>query len=134
MTVAQFNLTEIAEERRRRARVRLACPVRLLREDRADAADSWTEDISCQGFSCVTPVPFSVGEVLDCELSLEHGGWIGIPGALVLQGKAEVMRVRKLAGAVFSLGCRLLTYTSHQRYPNVGHEDHSILTRQVAVR
>ncbi len=104
-------------ERRARARFRLACPVRLSRGGLERFSSHWTEDVSCEGFSCFSEVGFSAGEVLDCELTVSDGRWSDSLGDLVLCCQVEVRRsIRRIGDGGFTLGCRLLDYTAEEHW------------------
>jgi hypothetical protein len=91
-------LTELAGEaldRRRRPRLRLAYSLRLRRPGATAAVETTTEDISCEGFYCISPLPFAPDEKLECELVIpteEPGHPLDL---VVLRCRARVIRVVK---------------------------------------
>lgn len=108
---AVFQRSWAAYERRGRVRFPLTCPVRLSRSGLERFSEHWTEEVSCEGFSCLSEVPFSAGEVLDCELTVGSGERTDSWGDLVLRCKVEVLRSFRRAGeGGFTLACRLLDY------------------------
>lgn len=102
-----------APDRRRRRRLRLAYPLRLYRSGEASRTETKTEDISCEGFFCVTDRRFSPFETLECELLIP----VEEPGEpaerdIVLRCQAEVVRVvQQVDKAAFGIACRLSDYT-----------------------
>jgi hypothetical protein len=92
-----------ATDRRRRPRLRLAYPLRIHLPGESICVETKTEDLSCEGFSCISERSFSLDQVLECELV--------IPGNLVLRGRAQVVRVvTNGQGATFGLACRFEDY------------------------
>jgi len=70
-----------------------------------------TEDLSSEGFYCISERPFSPHEWLECELTISSAQ----PGApldkgLVLRCTAEVVRLLP-AGPRFGLACRFENYS-----------------------
>jgi hypothetical protein len=102
-----------APDRRRRRRLRLAYPLRLYRSGDASRTETKTEDISCEGFFCVTNRHFSPFETLECELLIpvqEEG--LPTEHDIVLRCQAEVVRVvHQVDEAAFGIACRLSDYT-----------------------
>jgi hypothetical protein len=105
-------------DRRRRPRLRLAYSVRLFRPGQTMRVETKTEDVSCEGFFCITDRAFVPHETLECELV--------IPGEqperrveqeMVLHCKAEVVRVVPQLGApqlgniAYGVAIRLGDYT-----------------------
>lgn len=105
-------------ERRRRPRVRLFYPVRLFRLGDGSRIDTRTEDISCEGFFCITRTRLLPNEQLECELVIPAGhNGAGSDEPIVLSCRAEVVRVeRQEESLFFGVGCRLADYTiEHER-------------------
>jgi len=111
-------VTGDAPERRRRPRVRLACPVRMLRIGNGCRIDTKTEDISCEGFFCITESLFSLREKLYCELVIATGSdGRAVGEAIVLRCRAEVVRVvRQPENSAFGVGCRVSDYTIERTF------------------
>ena len=102
-----------APDRRRRRRLRLAYPLRLCRSGEASRTETKTEDISCEGFFCVTDRRFSPFETLECELLIPVQE-AGLPAAhdIILRCQAQVVRVvQRVDDAAFGIACRLSDYT-----------------------
>ncbi len=106
--------TEDAGDRRRRPRLKLAYPVRLRQMGEDEQVETRTEDLSCEGFLCVSEHVFSPHEILECELvipSREEGQPIP-EHDIVLRCRAEVVRVVPEAPAgMFGIACRFADYT-----------------------
>jgi PilZ domain len=102
-----------AQERRRRPRLTLACPVRLFRIGYESRVETKTENISCEGFFCITESFFSPHEKLDCELVLTNEDTRPmVDEAIIIRCRAEVVRVeRHNENSAFGVGCRFADYT-----------------------
>lgn len=107
-------VTEDAGDRRRRPRLKLAYPVRLRQMGEKEQVETRTEDLSCEGFLCVSEHVFSPHEILECELVIpsreadqpvpEHD--------IVLCCRAEVVRVvPEVLGGMFGIACRFADYS-----------------------
>jgi PilZ domain-containing protein len=95
-------------DRRKRKRVPLHWPVRLFRHE-GQAVESTTENLSSEGFYCISNEPFKPGERLQCVMAIP-GGSVGSSEAFVLlQGHVTVTRVERLQGGV-GLGCHIEDY------------------------
>ena len=101
-----------APDRRRRPRLMLAYPVRLSRVGNGSLVETKTENISCEGFFCITESFFSPREKLDCELMLTSKGDQRMDEAIILHCQAEVVRVVKHKdNSAFGLACRVADYS-----------------------
>ena len=97
-----------APERRDRSRFKLVYPVRLYQSGRW-VGESRTEDINCEGFSCILPDEFTPGDMLACEIDLTPARGTG--GSLKLHGHASVIRVTgQEHGAGVEVVWRMLSY------------------------
>lgn len=100
-------------ERRRRPRLKLAYPLRLYRPGEAFRTETVTENISCDGFFCVTRRAFHSGETLPCEVVIpgEKLGETSVED-MVLSCRAYVVRVVPWnGGTTFGVACRVMDYT-----------------------
>jgi len=104
-------------DRRRRPRLRLTYPLRLHRPGEASRIETRTEDISCEGFFCVTDRLFSLREFLECELVILSAELRQpLEPDMVLRCRAEVVRVVPRAGdTAFGVAFRLADYTIGQQ-------------------
>ena len=87
-------------DRRVRWRLKLPYSIVLHRLGEAAGVKTTVQDISSDGFYCISEQPFSPNEKLDCDLL--------IPDSLVLHCQAEVVRV--VADGLkpgYGLACRL---------------------------
>jgi len=101
---------QLAHDRRQRCRLRLAYPIRLNRSGSHVTTEVLTENISSDGFFCLTRHPFTLRETIHCELVIpaEHPN-DALEHDVVLRYKAEVVRVvRESDGSGFGIGCRLI--------------------------
>jgi len=100
-------------ERRRHPRLRLSYLLRLFRPGNSTGIETTTEDLSCDGFYCISDHPVQPHERIECELLIpsEQLGESTEPD-LVLRCRAEVVRVvpDRLAPR-FGVACRLEDYT-----------------------
>jgi hypothetical protein len=100
-------------ERRRHPRLRLSYLLRLFRPGQSAKIETTTEDLSCDGFYCISDHPVQPHERIECELLIpsEQLGESSEPD-LVLRCRAEVVRVvpDRLAPR-FGVACRLEDYT-----------------------
>ncbi|MBZ5634654.1 MAG: PilZ domain-containing protein [Acidobacteriia bacterium] len=106
-------------DRRSRARLTLAYPVRISRPGESRPIETRTEDLTCEGFYCLSSRPFSPHEWLECELVIP-GDSFDCPSDkdLVLSCMAEVVRiVPQAVGEAFGVACRLGHYTLTRRVP-----------------
>lgn len=106
-------VTGVEPDRRRRPRVRLAYPIRLHQPGEGVRVEAKTEDLSCEGFFCISERVFPPHETLECELVIPSDK----PGQLlehdmVLRFRAEVVRVVPQGhGGAFGVACRFVDYT-----------------------
>ena len=82
------------QERRRRARLSLSLPVVLIRPGTVTEIEATTENVSSQGFYCLTDSEFWPDEILNCELSLPGDQVSSVPeDGLRLTCQVRVVRV-----------------------------------------
>jgi hypothetical protein len=97
-------------ERRKYERLPLRLPVRFINE-RASSASCFTENISTEGFYCVSPDAFVPGDLLEVELLLPAHNPGRREKRVRLKCQAQVVRIDSTwLGAGFGLGCRIETY------------------------
>lgn len=97
------------EERRKRKRVALHWPVRLSRPSGAGWVESTTENLTSNGFYCVSRQPFQPGEQLECVIAIPAGGFGYSDTPIRLQCRVRVMRVENQQDG-FGLGCFIEDY------------------------
>jgi hypothetical protein len=105
-------VTGDAPDRRRRPRFRLAYPVRLRQPGEAVGVETQTQDLSCEGFFCLSERSFSSYQTLECELIIA-GRILGHPleDVMVIHCRAEVVRVvPRSRGVAFGVACRFADY------------------------
>jgi PilZ domain len=100
----------VPAERRRSGRVSVHWPISLFpNQIGEDAVQTITENLSSQGFYCLSRKPFTVGEVLLCTLQIPMNDF-GV-GASHLECQVRVVRVEKDASAdQYGIGCRMEDY------------------------
>ena len=103
-------------ERRRRARMALHCPVRLARIGDVRTVESRTENLSSQGFYCVSDEAFAPGDRLECVLALPGAVFGYGESPFRLHCRARVMRVeQRQPESGFGLACRIEHFTLFPR-------------------
>lgn len=104
-------------ERRQRQRLRLAYPLRIHLPGEPVWVETKTEDLSSEGFFCVSERPFSLHQFLDCELVIaaeELDRPVG--NSLVLRCRAQVVRVvRNGHEGPYGLAFHLEDFTIHRQ-------------------
>jgi hypothetical protein len=106
-----------APDRRRRPRFRLAYPIRLHQPGEDVRVEAKTENLSCEGFFCISERVFSPHQTLECELVIPSDtGGQPVEHDLVLRFRAEVVRVvpQGPEGTV-GVACRFAYYTIAQQ-------------------
>jgi len=99
------------QERRKRPRAELHWAVRLFTGNVKAPIETRTENLSADGFYCVSPEPFAAGQVVRCVIKAPWHSQNG-EGPLSLCCQARIVRV-KLAGShgPFGIGCRIEEYS-----------------------
>jgi len=96
-------------ERRKSERLPLRLPVRFMR---VQANSCFTENISSEGFYCISPDPFMPGDRLDVELSLPAHNPGRCEKRVRLNCQVQVVRIDSTwLGPGFGIGCRIETCT-----------------------
>jgi len=105
--------TDGRTNRRRYPRVRLSYLLRLFRPGQSAGIETQTEDLSCEGFYCISEHHILAHERIECEL-LIPGEQAGDPweSDLVLRCREQVVRVvPDPLELTFGVACRLEGYT-----------------------
>jgi hypothetical protein len=105
---------EVPLDRRNRRRLKLPYLIVLQRLGEATKVHTTTENISSEGFYCVSEQPFSPNEEVDCEVVIPDQGSarVELEHSIILHCKAEVVRV--IADGLkpgYGLACRLRDYS-----------------------
>ena len=96
------------QERRKRKRIALHWPVYLYRDKNAHSVESTTENLTSNGFYCISREPFQLGEQLECVIAIPAGE-LGYSEPIHLQCRVKVMRVENQSEN-FGLGCYIEDY------------------------
>jgi hypothetical protein len=97
-------------ERRMGGRVRLRCPLSILKgHPGGRVLSTVTENLSSRGFCCVVDEPLAAGESVACILAFPLRPEAQVSQALRCQ--ARVVWVRVLENGRFGIGCRIDDYT-----------------------
>jgi PilZ domain len=98
-----------SSDRRKHKRVALHWPVRISRKPGTRLINSTMQNLSSEGFYCITAEPFTIGERLQCAIVLPVE--IVASGTTVgLQCHLTVRRVENLQEG-FGLGCQIEDYS-----------------------
>lgn len=97
------------EERRKRKRIALRWPVRLFRDPAAPSIDTTTENLTSNGFYCISKEPFQMGERLECIIAIPSGSFGYNESLIRLQCRVRVARVEEKRDG-FGLGCYIEDY------------------------
>jgi len=97
------------EERRKRKRIALRWPVRLFREPGAPSVETTTENLTSNGFYCISTEPFQMGERLECIIAIPSGSFGYNESPIRLQCRVRVARVEDQREG-FGLGCYIEDY------------------------
>jgi len=100
----------VPKERRRRGRSRVHWPILLFRNQIGeDTVQTITQNLSSQGFYCLSRKPFTVGELLLCKLQIptnDPGG-----GESYLECRVQVVRVEEnVVNGQYGIACKTLDY------------------------
>ena len=109
-----------SEERRKRKRIALHWPVRLFRDPAAPLIESTTENLTSNGFYCVSSEPFTLGERLECIIAIPAGSFGYAESPIRLQCRVRVTRIEDQADG-FGLGCYIEDYDLLTRGPAMAH-------------
>jgi hypothetical protein len=90
---SDFPATPLRTERRSRARAQVHWPVILVRSDEADTVETTTQNLTSDGFYCLSPSPFVPGERLNCCLKVPPHDPAGRNQVLWLECCVRVARV-----------------------------------------
>jgi hypothetical protein len=97
------------DDRRKRKRVAVHWPVRLFEPMANKSVASTTENLSSEGFYCLSRKPFKIGERLRCEIVIPEAT-LGLDSPMVLECQVTVRRVEHLE-SWFGLGCHIEDYS-----------------------
>jgi hypothetical protein len=97
------------EERRKRKRIALHWPVRLFRDPSAPSVESTTENLTSNGFYCISKEPFRLGERLECIIAIPAGSFGYTESPIRLQCRVRVARIEDQHEG-FGLGCYIEDY------------------------
>jgi hypothetical protein len=104
-------------ERRQRPRLRLAYPLRIHLPGEPVWVETKTEDLSSEGFFCVSERSFPLHQVLDCELEISAEELDRpLRNNLILRCRAKVVRVvRNGHEGAYGLAFHLEDFTIHRQ-------------------
>ena len=97
------------EERRKRKRIALHWPVRLFRDPATPSVESTTENLTSNGFYCISKEPFELGEQLECIIAIPAGSFGYNESPIRLQCRVRVARIQGQEDG-FGLGCHIEDY------------------------
>lgn len=100
---------EQRSERRKRPRLMLHWQVRLFRQGAEAAIESTTENLSSEGFYCMSMQPLRLGEQIRCDMVIPAPSCEFPQPFVVLRCAVTVTRVQQEHDG-FGLGCRIDDY------------------------
>jgi len=100
---------DAVDERRKRKRVAVHWRVRLFEPMGNKSVKSTTENLSSEGFYCLSRRTFNIGERLRCEIVIPEAA-LGFDDPIVLECQVTVRRVEHLE-SWFGLGCHIEDYS-----------------------
>jgi hypothetical protein len=109
-------------ERRRRSRSTLRCPLTLFGCNSTEAVNSTTDNISCEGFYCLTPSPYRTGERLTALVRIPAYDPNSKEQTCTLSCQVRVVRVDPCDGeGLYGMACGIddyhLEHTENLRTP-----------------
>jgi PilZ domain-containing protein len=106
----------LREDRGTDPSLKLRCPILLYRPGEPRAVKAVTEEISRQGFYCISPEVFAPLDRVECEVTISLEG---LPKSTTLRCRAEVLRLvadRHLSG--YGVVCRVLDWGAEPPFPH----------------
>ena len=104
-------LNGLEVERRSRPRINLALPVVLIRPGTQAPIEAAMENVSSNGFYCLSTHQFSADERLDCEICLPGDDVSSVPqDGLRLNCQVRVVRVVSRGSQGFGVACHFDEY------------------------
>jgi hypothetical protein len=101
--------TAYRSERRKRARTKVHWTLLLFQDH--EAVETVTQDLSSNGFYCLSRIPFRSGEVLICLLRVPTHEPFNNEGTLALECRAKVMRSEPgAADGLCGIACQIEDY------------------------
>jgi len=97
-------------ERRRKARVSLACKVRLIRAGSLHAVETTTKNISSTGMYCIVHESFTVGESVWCMLLIPAFDPAAPGRMLACDCTTKVVRVELAGPSEFGIALSIESY------------------------
>ena len=108
MTI-EDGLAASCHDRRKRKRVSLRWPVKVLRRSGIQWIEGQTENLTSEGLYCVSSEPFQLGERLQCIIIIPVGSFGNSKSPVVLKCGVTVTRVEAIPSG-FGLGCHIDNY------------------------
>lgn len=115
-------MTTWPAERRRHVRLPLRLPVRFRKINGTPSITSHTENISSDGFFCISPEGFALGDCVRADVSLPDNGTA--QNGAVIHCQVRVVRTEAPGpGSGFGLGCRIenFTFAADERLDDANH-------------
>jgi hypothetical protein len=105
----------VSFERRKRPRLHVRWPIRILRSDALDPEETVTHDLSSEGCYFIAKGAFVPGQTRTCILSMPSHDQHGVR-LLPIECQVRVIRVETLAAdGSLGIGCRIEDYRFLQR-------------------
>ena len=97
-------------ERRKHERLGLRLPVRFSGRDAVSSISCFTENISSNGFYCITPESLEPGEQRDVHVLLPARGYSRSGANVDLKCQVRVVRIEPAGATGFGVACQIEKY------------------------
>jgi hypothetical protein len=108
-TLSATSAIAFPNDRRNRRRLAVHWPVRLFGQIGRKSLESTTENLSSEGFYCISRIEFKTGERLRCQIIMS-AATLGLDTPIVLECRVTIRRVEHLERC-FGLGCHIEDYS-----------------------
>ena len=85
-------------------------PIRFLKSGSAENPDTVTENLSSEGFHCLTKAPLVPGELSMCTLGVPAHDPKDVNRMLLVECKIRVVWARIADNGFYNVGCRIENY------------------------
>jgi hypothetical protein len=111
LDIHQLVQTEsVASDRRNRERVHVHWPLSFFRAGTTEILETVTQNLSSDGFYCVTSSVLVPGEIRACTLNVPTHHPNGGPKMRRVLCRVRIVRVEKLENSVYGVGCHIEDY------------------------
>lgn len=104
------NVRSLDADRRRRPRLLLTWTIYLTSSSDPNRIEGRTKDLSSDGFYCFVPECFAVGNEVSYTLVVPAGIAALQKSLVILDGRAEIVRIEPVESGVYGVACRVRDY------------------------